>query len=272
MTTGSNWMVSSRFQSTITYSSMQILEECLQILRLHHQTVLSCAFQSYRRRKGRTEPQQQSLEDTWMTEGPMRQNEDDCNLSPNSAPSNIKQVTNSHSSHEGTACRPFTMDASKLFPCQNSPMAVHHHAMTYPLVISTARQVGVIKRYKCRRLGLLYQGTLSCCASWETTASLLSDGARLLRSPRHTSIPIAVGGCWCSICKRCHEPVGSMSYLALGGIVLHNIQVLFTCGNSATACDVVAPVENQGVREKSGSSAHSGHAKPTAKLHVSRRR
>ena len=156
---------------------MQILEECLQLSRLHHQVIPNCAFRFYRRQRGRTEPQRQSPEDTWKTLDPMKRNEDDCNLSSKSPRSNIREVINSHSSHEGTACRPVIMDASKLFPRPNSPIVIHHHAKTYPLDISTARQVGVIKRYKCRRLGLLYQATLSCCASRETTASLFSEGA-----------------------------------------------------------------------------------------------
>ena len=76
-----------------------------------------------------------------MTEGPVRRNEGDCNLSSNSAPSKIKQVTNSHSNHEGTACR------TRL----NSPMTVHHNPKTYPLVISTARDTSVEGWVCCTR-------------------------------------------------------------------------------------------------------------------------
>ena len=105
----------------------------------------------------------------------MMQNEGDCNLSSESISSNLDQVNASHSTHDGTACRPFIMDASKLDIRQL--FITEHDASTYPDAISAPRQVGAIKRYKNRRLGLQYQGTLSCCASLETIASLLSSAA-----------------------------------------------------------------------------------------------
>ena len=67
------------------------------------------------------------------------------------------------------------MDASKLDVRQH--FVTERDANTYPDTISAPRQVGAIKQYKNRRLGLLYQGTLSCRASLETIASLLSRAA-----------------------------------------------------------------------------------------------
>ena len=81
-------------------------------------------------------------------------------------------MNSSHSSHEGTACRPFVMDASNLTPRQY--FNIEYNANTCPLVISTPMHVGAIKKYKSRRLGLRYQGTLSCSANRETILSLLS--------------------------------------------------------------------------------------------------
>ena len=102
----------------------------------------------------------------------MRRNGDGRNLSPGSIDSDNNQSNNLHSSHEGTACRPFIMDTSNLTPrqCFN----IEYDANTCPLVISTPMHVGAIKKYKSRRLGLRYQGTLSCSASRETILSLLS--------------------------------------------------------------------------------------------------
>ena len=103
----------------------------------------------------------------------MMQNEGDYNLSYESILSDHNQVNALHSIHDGTACRPFTMDPSKLDVCQH--FITERDANTYPNNTSAPRQVGTIKKYKNRRFGLLYQGTLSCCASLETIASSLSS-------------------------------------------------------------------------------------------------
>ena len=52
---------------SITYNSMQILEECLQLSRLHLQAISGIAFRSYQQRKGQTEQQKQNRENTWQT-------------------------------------------------------------------------------------------------------------------------------------------------------------------------------------------------------------
>ena len=103
------------------------------------------------------------------------QNEGDYNLSYESILSNPDQVNALHSIHDGTACRPFTMDPSKLDVRQH--FITGRDANAYPDTISAPRQVGAITKYKNRRFGLLYQGTLSCCASLETIASSLSSAA-----------------------------------------------------------------------------------------------
>ena len=103
------------------------------------------------------------------------QNEGDYNLSYESILSDLDQVNALHSIHDGTACRPFIMDPSKLDVRQH--FITEHDANTYPNSISAPRQVGAIKKYKDRRFGLLYQGTLSWRASLETIASSLSSAA-----------------------------------------------------------------------------------------------
>ena len=52
---------------SITYNSMQILGECLQLSRLHLRAISGIAFQSYQQLRGQTEGQQENPENTWQT-------------------------------------------------------------------------------------------------------------------------------------------------------------------------------------------------------------
>ena len=123
----------------------------------------------------------------------MRRNGGGRNLSPKSIDSdNSNRADSLHSSHEGTACGPFIMDTSNLTPRQY--FDIECNANTCPVVTSTPTHVGAIKKYKYRRLGLRYQGILSCSASRETILSLLSISTWLPPGcpPLLRSISIAV--------------------------------------------------------------------------------
>jgi hypothetical protein len=69
---------------------------------------------------------------TWQKRSPTMQNEDGDNLLSKSITHNMSWRTTSHSSHhEGTACRPFNMDESKLLHINNAPLKMYRETLTH---------------------------------------------------------------------------------------------------------------------------------------------
>ena len=167
-----------RSKEPVTHYSKQIPEEWMQILRLCLRAISGIVFQSYRLPKRQTERQQHPPEHTSNPRDPARRNvDDDSLLSESTFPS----------------CK--TGNGHTFKPWGHGLQTIHHRCiitssrlvknfafkhtfkLTYPLVISTPIQAGNIMMYKRRRLGLLYHGTLSCCASRKTIISWLSNWA-----------------------------------------------------------------------------------------------